>query len=166
MEIHGGKDKDRVNVKDFSVDSDGEKKLRMGLMNTGIPDMTYSEVYLVAMFGTIKEIQQSIVHIDGTKDFRPWLLTKLLVSMIADIGERQRLLAELDKLYALTLSKCKIDESAFSGYEPDQMEASKRAKLEQFWFLITVAIIPVIGSVISYLNNALNLSQRLEVYES
>jgi len=165
LKIYAGKDKDKVDVRDLSKDSDGDaRRLRAGLINPGVPDISYSDIYLVSMFGVMKEIQTSITQIDGSNDFRPWLLTKLLICMIADRGERQRLLRSMDEVYVQTLSKIKIDESSFL-YEPEGLDKAKAQKMQSFWFNLTISILPIVGECVSYLNAGLNISQKNQIFE-
>jgi hypothetical protein len=170
LKIYNSKDKDgkdKINVKDFGRDDDtGGRRLRAGLINPGLPDVTYNDLYLVSMFTAIKEVQNAISHIDGTSDFRPYMLTKLAVCMVADRGVRQQLLGDLDDIYRKTLKSVSVDPNAEEYlYEPEKLGRDGQKRISSFFWSLTLAILPILGEIISYLNSSMNIAQQNQIGE-
>lgn len=152
-----------MKIYDFSDPEEGSTK-KTNVFEPSMPEMTFNDAYLFNMFNAVREIERSIMEMRTTNDYRPYLLIKMLCSMIVDRGERQRLLNELSSIYKRVLTQTQLRETDLAY--PDASGGIQKQRSDAFWWLLTDACIPIIGEIHSYLDRALNIAQRNEIWEA
>lgn len=151
-------------IYDYSDSDDTFNKKRINPFEQGFPELSFTDAYLFNMFNAVREIEKSIMEMRSTHDYRPYLLMKLLCSMVIDRGERARLLSDLQKTYNRVLQQTKIQESDL--LYPDSVAPSQKQRTDLFWWNLTDACLPIVGEIHSYLDRALNIAQRNEIWEA
>jgi len=152
-----------MKIYDFSDPEEGSTK-KTNVFEPSMPEITFNDAYLFNMFNGVREIERSIMEMRTTNDYRPYLLIKLLCSMIVDPGERQRLLADLSTIYKRVLTQIQLRETDLTY--PDASGGIQKQRSDAFWWMLTDACIPIIGEIHSYLDRALNIAQRNEIWEA
>ena len=149
-----------MKIYDFSDPEEGSTK-RQNIFSPELPPITFNDAYLFNMFNGVREIEKAIMEMRSVNDYRPYMLIRLLCACIVDRGERHRLLTELDSMYSRVLNQIKIKESDLV-----YPETNRNQRAEAFWWLLTNSCIPIIGEVHSYLDRALNITQKNEIWEA